>query len=284
MSVTHKRVCRPKGVVVLAGLVAGFAGEVTRAQPVPLGTSTTTISYQVPGDTGPVWVNFSGDRNFNGVGPTDATVLAGADNIKIFNSWNQFGRRAIVPGALRPGESLITHAFYKTDNGGAYFPDLIQGGQIRLQFDNIHFDRPVTVNENTMMLHALWNADQVDQLDWFYISLQNHHTASFAFRDMDAFYGAGVFNQFPVPTVALGDINPTITGNGTDTIGIDLTFPYDMLMNFEENGQTLPPGLPGPQGFLESFHFHLEYIVTPEPGSLALLLTGTLLAVRRRRR
>ncbi len=268
--------------VVTAALLmtACLIGEAAYGRPLPTGMSTTTISY--PTSTGQVIA--SGERDCSGLGPTDATVLVGADNIKAFNSLNEFGRRAVVGGVVGPNESLIAHAFYKTDNNGEYFPGLIEGGDIHLRFENIQFDQPVTVAEDTILLHALWNADQADQLEQFYISIQNHHTAASPYRDSDAFFAAGVFNQFPVPTVQYGDIQPVISGNGTDMISIELTFPYELLRNFEETGQVVPPGLPAPQGFLEPFHFHLEYVVTPEPTSLVLLLSGVLVGLARRRR
>jgi hypothetical protein len=268
------------GAALAAALMLGASAGVGYARPVPMGSSTTRISYQT--ESGPF--SASGERNYAGVGPTDATVLVGADNIKLFNSLNEFGRRALVPGAVLANESLITHAFYKIDNSSDYFPGIVEGGDIRLQFEGIHFDQPVTVDESTMMMHVLWNADQVDQLDEFYISVQNHHTAAFPFRDADGFFAVGVFNELPIATVAYDDIDPIVTGNGTDTIGIELTFPYDLLRHFEEYGQVVPSGLPAPHGFLEPYHLHLEYVVTPEPSSLVLLLAGALVAVRRRRR
>lgn len=260
-------------------LTAGFAIVDAQAGPIPTGTATTTISYQTANGL----VSVSGQRDYRGTGPTDASVLVGAENIKIFNSFNEFGRRPLVLGAVGPNESYIAHAFYKADNNAEYFPGLVEGGDIHVQFENIQFDGPVTVDESTILFHALFSADQVDQLDDFYIHVQNHHTAVAAFRELEGFFTAGVFNHLPISTVILADIDPIITGNGTDTIGIELTFPYAMLRNFEETGQTVPGFLPAPQGFLEPFHFHLEYVVVPEPGSLALLLIGMAAIVRRRR-
>jgi len=36
-----------------------------------------------------------------------------------------------------------------------------------------------------------------------------------------------------------------------------------------------------PQGFLEPFHFHFEYAVSPEPGTLGLIAMGMMLMGRR---
>ena len=267
-------------LVVACALTFVPSGVLLASGPMPMGPGTTTISYQT--DAGPVSV--SGSRDFNGAGPTDATTLIGSDNIRIFNSFNSFGRRMIVPGAVGPDESVISHAFYKTNNDGVYFPGLVAGGEIRLDFENLQFDRPTTIEESTIMLHALWSAEQVDLIDDYYIHLHNHHTARGAFREVDDFNGL-IFFDLPQPNYVLGDadLQWEIVGNGTDTLSMSVTFPYTMLANMEEDGQVFSPGLPAPQGFLEPFHFHIEYVATPEPVSLALLGVGGLLVLRRRR-
>ncbi|MGD2111675.1 MAG: hypothetical protein PVI86_20050 [Phycisphaerae bacterium] len=266
-----------KTVAFLSALFVVSAGA-AHAGPLPMGTSTTTISYETDSDP----FSASGDRDYNGAFPSDATVLVGADNIKIFNSVNQFGRRPLVPGALGPNESVIAHAFFKSDVDAEYFPGLADGGNITLRFENVHFDQPVTVVEDTMMLHALFRAEQVDELDNFYLNLDNHYTATPTFRDEADFYAADMFRVFPVPSVMLDAIDPVVSGNGTDTIDIELTFPYALLEHLEEQGQVVPAGLPAPQGFLEPFHFHLEYVVAPEPGTAALVVLGVVATLRRR--
>ncbi len=248
-------------VMVIVGVGIGV-GSVDAGHPMPQGTSTTTISYDT---TGPVSV--SGDRDFSGVGPTDASVLVGADNVKIFNSVNGFGRRMIVGGVVGAHESLITHAFFKSDIDTDYFPGLVSGGALNLEFSTIQFDRPVTVDRSTAMLHVLWNADQVDVLDNFYIHLSNHHTLTDPFRDFGDFFGL-LFFELPSPNFAIeqSDIVWTISGEGTDVLDVSVTFPYARLQSLEEQGQPVPVGLPAPHGFLEPFHFHVEYIVVDAMG------------------
>jgi len=133
--------------VLLACLILAIPIGMVQAGPVPIGMGTTTISYET--NNGPF--SASGQRDYSGAGPTDATTLVGADNIRIFNSVNEFGRRPLVPGAIGPNESLISHAFFKTDNYGEFFPGLAQGGDIHVQFENIQFDQPVTVDESTIL-------------------------------------------------------------------------------------------------------------------------------------
>lgn len=259
--------------------------------PTPTGMSTITVSYE----TNAGMVSFGSDRNYTGrLG--DQTPLGNAPNISAFNSSGReigvFGRRTApillanpkLPPVFRPNETLVSHAFFKIDNSGEFFPGLIEGGDLTVSIDNIQFSEPATIVEDTLMLHAKWRPEQSDLLDEIYIHIDDHYTITDSFRDFDTFLNHIFFDQ-PVSNYVLNepDLAWTITGNGTDTLGLSLTFPYDLLRNLEETGQEVLPGLPAPQGFLEPFHFHIEYVVAPEPGSLALLLVGTLLAWRRRR-
>lgn len=250
-----------------------------RASLIPLGPATTTISYPTTEGV----VSFSGLRAFNGSFPSDATILDGAPNIKTFNSVNTFGWRLQVPGAVYPGESVITNAFFKINNGQDYFPGLIPGGNLTLTVENIQFDQPAFIDESTMVLHTFWDVDQVDQLPMPYLHPHGFKTATNPFRDLNLFLGA---LPFPADHYVLDQFDPVITGNGTNTLGYTLTVPYDILKHIHEShhGQTVPPGLPAPQGFLEPFHFHVEFAVTPEPTSLLLLVTGAAAALVHPRR
>ncbi len=254
-------------------LTLAVTGGTVLGQPVPIGTSTITVTYETTAGE----VSFSGDRDYlpNAGGPGDATVLGAARNIRAFNSVNSFGRRAFLAnsnplfaGVLLDDESMITHAFFKNvpaDIAEVFFPDLIPGGSLTITVGPINFAEPVRIDETTLMLHALWSGDQADLLPSLYINLHNHHTQSVDFRDLDDFLAGGVFSNFPVPNYVLGDLAPVIAGNGTTSLNLSLTIPYDMLENLEETGQTVPAGLPAPQGFLEPFHFHIEYTVAPAP-------------------
>lgn len=259
-------------------------------RPVPSGQSAVTISYQTASGA----VSFSGNRGYldeANLGPSDATILGGAPNIAAFNSVNSFGRRTALANSnpnfanvLGPNESLVTHAFFKNVPAGGlvepFFPGLVENGDLTITVENIQFAQPVTVDQSTFMMHVLWNADQVDRLVPFYTNVHNHHTETNHFRDFDDFLNGGIFNDSPSNT-ALGAVTAQFTGSGTDTLGFSITVPYTILRNLEDIGQSVPAGLPAPQGFLEPFHFHFEYIVTPEPTSLMLVLAATLFARRR---
>ncbi len=263
--------------------------KASAAGPIPIGTSTVTVGYDTT--AGPV--SFSGDRAYldDATGPGNSTVLGAAPNIRAFNSIDSFGRRTflansnpIFAGVLGGDETLVTHAFFKnvpTDIGQDFFPDLVEGGGITIEVGSIEFATPATIDPSTMMLHALWNPEQADQLGNPYINLHNHHTQTDPFRDSNDFLAGGIFSTFPVANFTLGDLGATVTGNGTTSLALSVTIPYTMLQNLEELGQVVPPGLPAPQGFLEPFHFHIEYAVTPEPSTLALLILALL--PRRRR-
>jgi len=275
--------------VVMAALVVSMVFPLSSsANPVPTGMSTTTLSYTT-GDGSP---SYGGMRDFSGVGPGDATVLDGAPNIRTFNSVNTFGRRTFVANtgpqfadALGPNESLIAHAFFKLENDNPFFPDIVDNGTVMVDFADIQFDQPVNIDPSTIMMHTLWADPQVSQLSNPYFQVHDHFTQEPSFRNFDDFSDANVFVDFPVANFVLDSdqFDVAINGNGTDTLDLTLTFEYDILRNLEETGQTVPVNLPAPQGFLEPFHFHLEYVVTPEPTSLALLLPAALVAWRPRR-
>ena len=158
---------------------------------------------------------------------------------------------------------------------------------VTVNIGTMQFDQPVNVEFDTLMLHTKWN-DQVASLAFPYIGTDDHHTVTASFRDLDRFLQAGMFANFPDPNYSIDSpgIELLFTGLGTDALSLDLTYSYDLLKNFEESGQNdgSLAGLPSPQGFLEPFHFHVEYVVTPEPTSAALLLSGLFIGVRRRRR
>lgn len=277
--------------VMMIAVAMVWATASAWAGPAPIGMSTTTFSYMT--DSGPV--SFMGDRDYSGVGPVDASQLGGAPNIRTFNSANAFGRRTFVANqgggfesVLGANETLIAHAFFKvpTTLGGDYFPGITSDSMINIQIDGITFDQPVMVADNTVMLHSLWSGDQVDQLGEPYFALHNHAIAEDSFRDFDDFVSAGVFSSFPVNNYVLGssDLQIDITGEGTNELSLSVSFPYALLQNAEETGQATPGGLPAPHGFLEPFHFHVEYAVTPEPASLMLLLPAGVAVLRRRRK
>ncbi len=238
------------------------------AQPIPIGSSTTTFTYETAqGD-----VSFSGLRNFNGTGPGSATDLADADNIRAFNSVNAFGRRTVVdnthPEAIGPDESLVSHSFFKIDINADYFPGLITNGNLTITIDNIQFPQPVTLETDTMMMHLLYSPAQTGQIMpavEAYNYVYNHHMATSSFRDLAAFLDTPnmLIDNFPpgISNFVLHSIEPVITGNGTRRLGISLTIPYNKLKHIEQNTQTWPATVPAPQGFLEPFHLHLEYVV-----------------------
>ncbi len=261
------------------------------ARPLPTGSSTTTVSY----DTAAGPQSFSETINYAGQSMGDAVPLPGAPNISSFNSVNSFGRRMFLESGgvdviNDATESLVTHAFFKLGVGDDYFPGIVAGGNVTIDVASITFDQPVFVDESTMMLHALWKDSQVQGLTNGYFNLHNHHTLAAPFRDFGSFFPS-VFLDVPVANYTLDDplLDVTVTGNGTNQLDLSATFSYDILEHLEEVALNLNPnpedvaGLPAPQGFLEPFHFHLEYVVTPEPSSLALLLPA-IWAIRARRR
>lgn len=276
-------------------LVLSLGGATAWGGPVPIENSNITVSYMTT--TGPV--SFSGSRDFNGTGPFDATALGAAPNIRAFNSAGDgvgvFGRRTAGvllnnpahQNVLRDGESLVSNAFFKADNNQEFFPGLIQDGNVTVSIDNIRFAEPVQLVEDTLLFHVKWN-DQVNELDPSFIQTDDHHTFADSFRDLTDFQQVGLFSSFPTPNYVLGNdaIGWTIHGDGTDTLSIEAVIPYAVFRNLEEalEPRDVPPGLPAPQGFLEPFHFHIEYAVVPEPGTLGLLSMGGLWLMQRRSR
>ena len=118
--------------------------------------------------------------------------------------------------------------------------------------------------------------------------MHNQNTGNDPFRDFEDFFPL-IFTDFPI-NYELGSLSGDsaieIFGDGTDTLGFAITFPYDRLRHFEDVDQEVPPGLPAPFGYLEPFHFHLEFVVStvPEPATALILLGGLLHGLGCRRR
>lgn len=261
------------------------------AQPIPIGIADVTLSYET---------NSSGLRvlqdqfDYSGTGPGDVAPLDGDPNIGYFNSVNLFGRRPLVPGGIGPDESLLAHAFFKTPNhANDFFNDIAPNQSLTFSVQNMQFANPVFLQTDTVMMHKLWDVDQLDAVDianspFLHLQAHNHNTQTDPFRNFADFF-PGVFSDFP-PNYELGTLPALqVTGNGTTNLGFSVTFPYEIFRHQEEDPQnplTIPGGLPAPYGFLEPFHFHLELVVSevPEPATLALLLAAGPLLLRRRRR
>lgn len=285
-----------KRSVVVGFLYAVLGTAVVHARPIPTGMGTTTVSYM----THHSLESFSGNRNYSGTGPASATPLGAAPNIAAFNSVNSFGRRQLADNAFPnanvindQSESLVTNAFFKINNNGDYFPDLEHDSNVTIKVENMTFSEPVTVLQNTFMFHTFWLSSQSDQIPpaETYLNLHNHHTAVVNFRDLEEFEMSGVFahgggHGHGGENAGFGDVHPHITGDGTagNPLSIELTVPYHLFASFEQVDQAVPAGLPGPQGFLEPFHFHLEYVVVPEPATIGLLAVSALFVIVRRRR
>jgi len=133
-------------------------------------------------------------------------------------------------------------------------------------------------------MHKMWPADQVDMLESPYVNVQNHETDVVAFRDYEAFFPR-LFTDEPIPNYRLDTLDVSYFGDGTDTIGFEVTIPYHYLENFENVDQEVPEGLAAPFGFLEPVHFHYEFVVraVPGPGAAWLMLLGGPMLRRRRR-
>jgi len=270
--------------------------------PVPLGTNTTTVSHDIIGGG---TANFPVTLDYHGPGASlnDIEHVPGSSNLGAFVAYNALGRRTEVipldPAAQAPNETLMRHGIYKFNAsnqinvGDEFLPQVDVEGNITFTIENITFDRPVQVRQNTFLLHALWDIDQVDMLgvddhghSHAYNSHHNAHLVS-GFRNFSSFFlgGSPVFVSSPA-NFALGVINPTVTHDAPNIIDVSITFPYRMLTNLEDMGMGVPDGmgLPAPGGFLEPWHFHLEYLVVPEPAALTLLAGGAGLMLLRRRR
>lgn len=260
---------------VLSSATALAIATGASAGPAPIASSHVTVSYKTTA------TELSGDRDFAG-GVPGTPLDAPFTNVRAMNSINDFGRRTALlsnpsfADALGPDESLISHAFFKKLPEGFgledFFPNLDftseETSRITVRVDAIHFDEPVDVRMNTVMLHVKWN-DQVAQLSKPYVGLDDHFTVTPVFRDQNHFEAAGIFASFPAPNFVINspDVDIVFGGLGTDTLSLEVSFPYRLLKNLEEMGQnTPPPALPAPQGFLEPFHFHIEYVVAPITG------------------
>lgn len=275
--------------MVLATMVLIAAGDALAA-PLPVGNADVSLAYTSA--AGPVVL--SDQRDFSGTGLGDALAIGGDPNVTYFGSVNAFGRRPLVPGAIGANESLLAGAFFKpigftTD----FFAGITAGSDITVSMANVQFDQPVNVQTDTVLLHRFWVADQLDTVDVLngstHTNTHNHDTSN-PFRNQAAFVGP-VFNG-AVSDVAqrlVGANALQVTGNGTDTVSLSITFPYEFFRHLEEdanNPLNVPAGLPAPHGFLEPFHFHVEVVVAavPEPTSCLLLTSGAVVALRRRRR
>jgi hypothetical protein len=270
--------------LLIVALPAVYAG------PMPVSDTGITVSYMA--ESGMVTINDT--RGYTGGPPVD---LGG--NVKMFNSAGNtqfsFGRRTSLlqfpehAGVLRPGETLLAHAFFKQDEYGDFFPGIMHDSDVRIRIENVQFSEPVTVQQDTLLFHTLWLSDQSDELDNFYHHVHNIHTLNDPFRDEANFAAppAHLFATSP-DNFVLGqsEIDYTITGNGTSALTFEFTLPYVLLMNLEEmhhQNHHIPHGLPAPHGFLEPFHFHFEYAVVPEPATMILLLPAVAVALARRR-
>jgi len=269
--------------ILLLCLNVALAGV---AYPVPIGDSTVTVSYYSNGGE----VVYSGDRFFNGTSPSAATALDDSPNIKVFQSANGFGRRLNVslqyPEVLGEDETLIAHNFFKSDNYAEYFPGISSDDAITFRFEGIQFAEPVLVHEDTALFHVFWDVNQSRLLEHPYHHVHNVHTLTDPFRDTQRFFDADEFMMTP-PHQVFGDLAGLleISGSGTTELTVQATIPYTMLQHLDDMNLYVPKGLPAPHGFLEPFHFHFEYVVSPvpEPAALVLLSAGAMLVVFRRR-
>ena len=268
-----------------------FIGSRLQAGPIPIGLADVTFSYMT--DEG--LRVLSEQRDFSGTDHEDAVPLGGDMNLGYFNAVNFFGTRPAVPGLIGPDETLLAHAFFKdheNEHADQFFAGIVDGASLTLEVENIKFDQPVYIQQDTALFHRQWDADQVDQLENFYINLHNYNTLKDPFRDFDAFFPS-IFTDFPEPNYSLATLDGSgpdegtleFFGDGTDTVGFKLTVPYSMFRHFEDVDQTVPEGLPAPFGFLEPFHFHFEWLISsvPEPTAALLLAAGGMILVRRRR-
>lgn len=268
-------------------LMALLSSAALATGPTPIGEADITFSYpMMDGMT----YSVSDSMDFSGVGHEDAVPLGGNHQLSFFNSANNFGARNFYPDAIGDNETVIAHAMFKghDTHDDVYFHDMDVSGAVTLEVANIQFDQPTWILEDTLMLHKMWDADQVDQLPNFYINVSNYESLQDPFRDSDAFFPLH-FTDFPEPNYDFGGLAEhggivSISGQGTTSLTLSVTIPYSMFRNFEDVDQDVPDHLPAPAGYLEPFHFHVEYVVSsvPEPASLCLLLAATPLVLRRR--
>ncbi|GIK15738.1 MAG: hypothetical protein BroJett003_07020 [Planctomycetota bacterium] len=248
-----------------AGLaVVGFMQAAAMAHPPePIGTANITMRWMTMHGHEEVLTDV---RDFTGRDHEDAVPLDGDHHINCFFSVNSFGIRTDVRGAIQEDESLIAHAFFKDhhDHSHDYFHMIeSEDTRITIEITGIHFEHPVTVVRPTILLHKFWDADQVDRLSNFYINLHNYGLSTDLWRDFGLFF-PNTFSDFPVPNYDLGEATSigdvTVIGDGTNEISIIFSFPYSVFKHYEETGQDVPDGLPAPFGYLEPFHFHMEWI------------------------
>lgn len=259
--------------------------------PKVVGTSMTTVTYD---QVGAGTASFSRELDHLGSTIADATSLTGATNIGAFNAVDTLGRRTVVrnngnPQAQTANESLMRHGVYKIDandnpnRASDFFANVDVNGNVTYSVENIKFDQPVTVIPETFLLHVLFDNDQIDSLgpQRAYTTPHNHYLAE-NFRDFDSFFGVGLpFTDAPTPNYIENAVTPVIEQIAADEISVSVTFPYALLQHLQDDGQGVPGNQPGPGGFLEPFHFHMEYLVTPEPTTALLLLSAGLLLRRR---
>lgn len=232
--------------------------------PEPIGTANITLRYLMADGEERVLTDV---RDFSGRDHEDASPLDGDHHINCFFSVNAFGIRPDVRGAIDHHEALLAFAFFKDhmDHSHDYFHDIASEDTIiTVEISDIHFAEPVTVVGSTGLMHRFWDADQVDQLDDFYINLHGHGLSTDIWRDFNLFF-PNPFTNFPVPNYALGEMTTAMSveveGSGTEVVTLRFAFPYRLFKHYEEQGQMVPPGLPAPFGYLEPFHFHFEIAV-----------------------
>lgn len=229
--------------------------------PEPIGTANITFRYMMANGEERVLTDV---RDFSGRDHEDATPLDGDDNINCFFSVNAFGIRQDIRGGLADHEALIAFTFFKDhmDHSRNFFSDIASEDTIiTVEITGIQFAEPVTLVGSTFLMHRFWDADQVDQLDNFYINLHNYGLSTDLWRDIELFF-PNPFTDFPVPNYRPGEMTTAMSvdvqGSATDNISLTFAFPYKLFKHYEETGQTVPPGLPAPFGYLEPFHFHFE--------------------------
>ncbi|NOS99206.1 MAG: hypothetical protein HOP29_01100 [Phycisphaerales bacterium] len=293
MRITARNRSRQMFAVGCVGAMAASATAAFAARPIPIGTAHTTVQYEDHSGT----VTIAGDRNFNGAANLPQYLMGG--NVRSFSANNTFGRRYDLDNSqpmfshvIGPDETLVAHSFFKNDIDGDYFPGIAlqHDSHVTVSVTGMVFDQPVTVLESTFLFHTRWDEDQtVDAgLEHPYSGhgAHNFHTETDPFRNFDDFISGGVFSDFEHHNFALNDVQPVFSGNGTpgSPLSMTMSLPYDMLINLGEHHdmpQAVLPGFPAPGGFLEPYHFHFEYVVTPEPTTLAMV--GAALLILRRR-